>query len=163
MNALLLRNFGPAFGSLAGDLGSADRTLSFHRPVLNIKRLRDTLAGVDCTSFSGCGEGRPGHGRSPFTRSRVIAQTGTNGFDLRPRQIGGKIATRADFLPQREHLSRVATAPIETASHERTISVPVWVRAAPQLPHSIFRLAPNRTKSAVVRMCFVDIHMHYAD
>ena len=28
---------------------------------------------------------------------------------------------------------------------------------APQLPHSIFTLAPNRTRSAAVSMCFVDI------
>jgi hypothetical protein len=31
------------------------------------------------------------------------------------------------------------------------------VRAAPQLVQSIFRLAPKRARSVVVRMCLVDM------
>ena len=65
---------------------------------------------------------------------------------------------RAAFSPQREHRKRAATALSDTAPHDRAISVPVLVLAAPQFPHSIFRPAPKRAKSAVDRMCFVDIH-----
>lgn len=36
-------------------------------------------------------------------------------------------------------------------------SNPSTVLALPQSPHSILRPAPKRTKSAVVRICLVDI------
>jgi len=55
-----------------------------------------------------------------------------------------KIASRAAFCPHREHRIRDATARRHTAPHVLTISGPVLDLAAPQLPHSIFRLAPPR-------------------
>jgi hypothetical protein len=72
------------------------------------------------------------------------------------------MATRAAFSPQREHLSLAATALIDTGPHDRAISLPVLVLAAPQLLHSIFKLAPNRARSVVDRMCFVHIHRREA-
>lgn len=41
--------------------------------------------------------------------------------------------------------------------HALANSTPDIVRAAPHPRHSIRTLAPNRTRSAVVRMCLVDI------
>lgn len=46
--------------------------------------------------------------------------------------------------------------------HVLATSKPSSVRALPQLPHSIFRPAPKRTRSAAVRTCLVDIPDRYS-
>lgn len=76
---------------------------------------------------------------------------------------GGNTATLAAFTPHRPHLSCAFAAASAPAPHARTISAPVSVRTAPQLPHSIRTLAPKRTRSAAVRMCLVDMPAHYSD
>ena len=70
---------------------------------------------------------------------------------------GGRTITLAAFARQRSHLSLARADRSVPAPHSFTIAGPSTVLAAPQLPHSIFTLAPNRTRSAAVLMCFVDI------
>ncbi len=73
----------------------------------------------------------------------------------------GQIASQATFALHRPHFSRDTAALSGPAPHSVTIAPPSTVLADPQLPHSIFTLAPNRTRSAAVLICLVDIREHY--
>lgn len=61
----------------------------------------------------------------------------------------------AAFTQHLEHFSRSVAVRSGPGPHAFTISGPVSVFSAPQLLHSILTLAPKRTRSAAVRMCFV--------
>lgn len=64
---------------------------------------------------------------------------------------------RASLAPHLEHLSRLAAVRSGPDPHACAKVTPSSVPMFPQNPHSIRTLAPNRTTSAPVRTCFVDI------
>jgi hypothetical protein len=72
-------------------------------------------------------------------------------------ETGGKITSLAALSWHLAHLRRALAALSEPAPHSRTIAGPFTVLADPQLPHWIVTLAPNRTRSAAVLMCLVDM------
>ena len=63
----------------------------------------------------------------------------------------------ASFAPHREHFSRRTLALRLPAPQALTVSAPLSVRDAPQRPQSTFTEAPNRTRSAAVSICLVDM------
>lgn len=73
---------------------------------------------------------------------------------------GDRTCHLASRAPQREHLKRVWTDENAFVPNSLAASKPSTVRALSQLPHSIRGPAPKRTRSAAVRMCFVDIAEH---
>lgn len=73
-------------------------------------------------------------------------------------QSGGRTETFAAFSSHRAHLSRSLALASEPGPHALANSAPDILRAAPHPRHSMRTLAPNRIRSAVVRMCLVDIH-----
>lgn len=75
---------------------------------------------------------------------------------------GDNRVVRASLAPHREHLSRPRISDRQPVPQSRAISKSSTVRAVPQLPHSIFSSQPKRTRSAALRMCFVDIWKRYA-
>ena len=67
------------------------------------------------------------------------------------------MVSQASFAPHLEYFSRASLALRLPGPQAVTIAGPLSVPDAPQLPHSIFTLAPNLTRSAAASMCFVDI------
>lgn len=66
------------------------------------------------------------------------------------------MVSQASLAPHLEHLSRRSVARRSPDPPALTISVPVSVLDAPQLPQLSFTLARNRTRSAAaVLTCFV--------
>jgi hypothetical protein len=74
---------------------------------------------------------------------------------------GGSTVSRACFIPQRKHRNRRAKPLSSTCPASVTASAASNVRDEPQWQHSTFSPQPNRTRSAVVRTCFVDIATAY--
>lgn len=71
---------------------------------------------------------------------------------------GGRIINRASFVPHLAHLRRPAsTESLDAPPPIFAASTPSSVLAAPHPLHSILKPAPKRTRSPIVRMCFVDI------
>lgn len=87
----------------------------------------------------------------------IVLSRRMSAFHQNEHSSGGRTVNHAAFALHLEHFSRGLLALRLPAPQASTISAPVSVLDDPQLPHSIFTLAPGRTSSAAVSMCLVDI------
>ena len=77
-------------------------------------------------------------------------------------QSGGSTISVGSFFPHREHFDLANTVVKGANPNAATASCALSVRVAPHPRQSILSAAPKRTRSPVVRTCFVDIPARYA-